>query len=68
MTANTKAIYTQLKHNPEFLSEICETMADAICKLIAIADMEIDGDEKTEIFGIASQLARDRLDVRKLLQ
>ena len=67
MTINVKAIYNQLKENPDFLNEINENMSDAICKLIIIADMEIDRDEKFLITSIASRLAKDRLDIRDML-
>ena len=67
MTTNTKAIYNQLKDNPDFLNEVTESMSDAICKLIVIADMEMEGDEKSIIISIAARLAKDRLDIRDML-
>ena len=62
MTANTKAIVTQLKQNPDFLSEVSEAMADALCVLILNSDND-NFDEKE----IIDKLASTRLDLRKLV-
>ena len=62
MTANTNAITTQLKHNPDFLSKVTESMGDALCLLL----LETEIDNNFEKQNIIIQLARTRLDVCKL--
>ncbi len=62
MTANTKAIVNQLKANPDFLTEVTEAMADALCILI-LNHTDGDFDNKE----IMDKLASVRLDLRKFV-
>jgi len=62
MTTNTKAIVNQLKTNPDFITEVTEAMADAICVLI-LNHQPGDFDNKE----IIDKLASVRLDLRKFV-
>lgn len=67
MTTNEKALFNQIKENPEFLGEASEVIADMVCLLFLEFETTTDDDKRFEIQNVLSSACKTRMDIRKLL-